>query len=183
MMPIMTSYGMIRQWEESDVGALAKYANNRNIWLNLRDGFPYPYSRENAQAFLQTASCQNPVTFYAIATQEEAIGGIGITLNEDVHRLTAEMGYWLGEPYWGKGIMTETVTSFTDYVLEHFGLVRVYAEPYAYNASSCRVLEKAGFVLEGRMRSSVIKDGQITDQFLYARVKDKEDEFKLTLTK
>ena len=122
-------------------------------------------------------SRQNPITFYAIATQEEAIGGIGITLNKDVHRLTAEMGYWLGESYWGKGIMTETVIKFTDYVFEHFGLVRVFAEPYAYNGSSCRVLEKAGFILEGRMRSSVIKDGQITGQFLYARVKDKVSEW------
>lgn len=176
MKPIMTSYGMIRLWEESDAGALAKYANNRNIWLNLRDGFPYPYTRENAQAFLQSVSRQNPVTFYAIATQEKAIGGIGITLNEDVHRLTAEMGYWLGEPYWRRGIMTETVTRFTDYVFEHFDLVRVYAEPYAHNVSSCRVLEKAGFALEGRMRNSVVKDGQIADQFLYARVKDEESE-------
>lgn len=175
-MPITTSYGRIRPWEASDIDALAKYANNRNIWLNLRDGFPYPYTRENAQTFLESVSRQNPVTFYAIATQEVAIGGIGITLNKDVHRLTAEMGYWLGEPYWGKGIMTETVTKLTDYVFEHFGLVRVYAEPYAYNESSCRVLEKAGYVLEGRLKSSVIKDGQITDQFLYARVKDKVNE-------
>jgi ribosomal-protein-alanine N-acetyltransferase len=176
MMPIVTSYGAIRLWEESDVDALAKYANNRNVWLNLRDGFPYPYTRKDAQSFLQSVSRQNPVTFYAIATPEEAIGGIGITLNKDVHRLTAEMGYWLGEPYWGRGIMTETVTKFTDYVFEYFGLVRVYAEPYAHNARSCRVLEKSGFVLEGRMRSSAIKDGQITDQFLYARVKNRESE-------
>jgi ribosomal-protein-alanine N-acetyltransferase len=168
---IIISYGMIRRWEKSDVEALAKYANNRNIWLNLRDGFPHPYTRENAQSFLQSVSRQDPVRFYAIATQEEAIGAIGITPNQDVHRLTAEMGYWLAEPYWGKGIMTETVTKFTDYVFEHFGLVRIYAEPYAYNASSCRVLEKAGFVLEGRMRCSAIKDGQMTDQFLYAKIK------------
>jgi ribosomal-protein-alanine N-acetyltransferase len=174
MMPIGTFYGMIRPWEEDDVDALAKYANNRSIWLNLRDGFHYPYTREDAQSFLQSVSRQNPVTYYAIAAQK-AIGGIGITLNKDVHRLTAEMGYWLGEPYWGKGIMTETVIRFTDYVFERFGLVRVYAEPYAYNASSCRVLEKAGFVLEGRMRSSVIKNGQITDQFLYAKVRDSGD--------
>lgn len=114
---------------------------------------------------------QNPTTFFAIATQEEAIGGIGISLNQDVHRLTAEMGYWLGEPYWGKGLMTEAVAKFTEYAFECFHLVRIYAEPYASNPNSCRVLEKAGYVLEGRLRSSVIKDGQILDQFLYARIK------------
>jgi RimJ/RimL family protein N-acetyltransferase len=169
--PLTTSYGTIRFWEEDDVDALARYANNRKIWLNLRDGFPHPYTRQNARSFLEFVSGQDPITYYAIATPEEAIGGIGISINEDVHRLTAEMGYWLAEPFWGRGIMTETVIKLTDYVFEHFGLVRVYAEPYAYNTSSCRVLEKAGFVLEGRMRSSAIKDGQITDQFLYARVK------------
>jgi RimJ/RimL family protein N-acetyltransferase len=114
---------------------------------------------------------QNPTTFFAIATEDEAIGGIGISLNQDVHRLTAEMGYWLGEPYWGKGLMTETVAKFTQYVFECFQLVRIYAEPYASNLSSCRVLEKAGFTQEGRMCRSVIKDGQILDQFLYARIR------------
>ncbi len=81
------------------------------------------------------------------------------------------MGYWLAEPYWGKGIMTETVARFTEYACERFSLLRIYAEPYAHNASSCRVLEKAGYTLEGRLRSSVIKDGQILDQLLYAQVR------------
>lgn len=173
MMPIPTSYGEIRPWNSHDADALVKYANNRKIWINLRDGFPHPYTLASAQAFLAMAGRQNPVTFCAIATHVEAIGGIGISLNQDVHRLTAEIGYWLGEPYWGKGIMTETVSKFTtEYVFKRFDVVRVYAEPYAYNTGSCRVLEKTGFVLEGRMRCNVIKDGQITDQFLYAKIKD-----------
>ncbi|MBN1894855.1 GNAT family N-acetyltransferase [bacterium] len=170
-MIVETSYGGIRHWSDADAPALAKHANNRKIWLNLRDGFPHPYTLENARAFLEMVGRQDPKTFFAIATQEEAIGAIGITPNMDVHRLTAEMGYWLAEPFWGKGIMTETVAKFTDFALEHFGLVRIYAEPYAYNAASCRVLEKAGFVLEGRLKNSVIKDGVITDQLLYAKVK------------
>jgi [ribosomal protein S5]-alanine N-acetyltransferase len=169
---LQTSFGMLRPWNDGDVAALAKYANNRNIWLNLRDGFPHPYTLENAQAFIRMAGKQAPVTFGALATSAEAIGGIGITINADVHRLTAELGYWLAEPYWGRGIMTEAVTRFTDYVFERFGLLRVYAEPYATNANSCHVLEKAGFALEGRLKSSVIKDGQILDQFMYARVKE-----------
>jgi [ribosomal protein S5]-alanine N-acetyltransferase len=170
-MLIQTSFGMIRPWNSQDSAALVNYANNRKVWLNLRDAFPHPYTEANAAAFLEMVDRQNPTTFFAIATEDEAIGGIGISLNQDVHRLTAEMGYWLGEPYWGRGLMTETVAKFTQYVFECFQLVRIYAEPYASNASSCRVLEKAGFTLEGRMRRSVIKDGQILDQFLYARIR------------
>jgi len=81
------------------------------------------------------------------------------------------MGYWLGEPFWGKGIMTEAVARLSEYALEHFDLMRIYAEPYANNPSSCRVLEKAGFVLEGRLHSSVIKDSRVLDQFLYSRTR------------
>ena len=170
-MPISTSYGVIRPWDRGDADALLKYADNRKIWLNLRDAFPHPYTEASAQAFLDIVERQNPATFFAIATRDEAIGAIGIMLKQDVHRLTAEMGYWLAEPYWGRGIMTGTVARFTDFCFESFGLVRIYAEPYATNSASCRVLEKAGFVLEGRLRSNVIKDGQILDEFLYARLR------------
>ncbi len=170
-MQLATSFGMIRSWDEQDAPALARYANNHRIWQNMRDGFPHPYTAENARAFLLAVARQNPETFFAIASATEAMGGIGLTLNQDVHRLTAELGYWLGEPFWGKGIMSEAVRCFVDFAFDHFGLVRIYAEPYAGNANSCRVLEKAGFVLEGRLRGSVIKEGQIGDQLLYARVK------------
>lgn len=170
-MPISTSCGAIRPWDRGDAHALVKYANNRKIWLNLRDAFPHPYTAASADAFLDIVERQNPTTFFAIATRDEAIGAIGIMLNRDVHRLTAEMGYWLAEPYWGRGIMTETVARFTDFCFERFGLVRIYAEPYATNSASCRVLEKAGFLLEGRLRSNVLKDGQILDEFVYARLR------------
>lgn len=171
MTTLPTSYGMLRQWEPTDADALVKYANNRRIWLNLRDGFPHPYTLEHAQAFLAMARSQQPVTFFALATPQEAIGSIGLSINSDVHRLTAEMGYWLAEPFWGRGIMTETIRMVTDYAFERFGLVRIYAEPYAPNTASCRALEKAGFGLEGQMRSNVIKDGQILDQLLYAKIR------------
>jgi len=179
MVPIATTFGMIRPWSSQDVDALVKYANNRKIWINMRDGFPYPYTREHARSFLEGASSQSPVTFCAIATPQEAIGGIGIGIKEDVHRLTAELGYWLGEPYWGQGIMTETVIKFTEYAFEEFGLVRIYAEPYAHNEASSRVLEKAGFALEGRMRCNVIKDGKIIDQLLYAKIRTPEKSKKI----
>jgi len=168
---INTSFGTIRPWHILDADALARYANNYNIWISMRDGFPNPYTLDDANSFLEIASRQNPVTFCAIATQQEAIGGIGITINKDVHRLTAELGYWLAEPYWSRGIMTEAVVKFTDYAFECFGLVRIYAEPYANNEGSFRVLEKAGFILEGRMRRSVIKENEINDQLLYAKIK------------
>jgi len=169
-MKIETSFGQIRPWSSQDVAALVKYANNRKIWLNLRDAFPHPYAEPHAAAFLEMVGRQNPTTYFAVAAGE-AIGGIGISIRQDVHRLTAEMGYWLAEAYWGKGFMTEAVSRFADWAFERFHLVRIFAEPYANNASSCRVLEKAGFALEGRMRSSVIKDGQILDQLLYAAIR------------
>ncbi len=99
---IPTSFGAIRQWRNHDADALVKYANNRNVWINMRDAFPHPYTIADAAAFLEMVGLQTPTTFFAIATHEEAIGGIGVSLNQDVHRLTAEMGYWLAEPFWGK---------------------------------------------------------------------------------
>jgi ribosomal-protein-alanine N-acetyltransferase len=170
-MLVPTSFGGIRPWSSDDVPALVKYANNRKVWLNMRDVFPHPYTEDSAAAFLDRVARQDPTTTFAIATGQEAIGGIGLLPKQDVHRLTAELGYWLGEPYWGKGIMTEAVDRFVAWAFERFQFVRIHAEPYATNASSCRVLEKAGFALEGRMRRSAIKDGQILDQILYARIK------------
>lgn len=170
-MLIKTSFGTIRPWCEGDAKALVKYANNEKIWLNLRDSFPHPYTLENARAFLKLAADQQPATFFALANSQEAIGAIGISLHQDVHRLTAELGYWLGESFWGKGIMTEAVQLFTEEVFKLFNLVRIYAEPFAYNQASCRVLEKAGFLFEGRLRCSAIKNQHIVDQLLYAKVR------------
>lgn len=170
-MLIETSFGMIRPWSSQDQAALAKYANNRRVWLNLRDAFPHPYTVDDADAFIRMAGHQDPATFFAIATREEAIGGIGVSRGQDVHRLTAELGYWLAEPYWGRGVMTEAVTKFTAYAFETLRLRRIYAEPYSGNQASCRVLEKAGFAPEGRLRCSVIKDGTILDQLMYALIR------------
>jgi len=166
-----TSFGLIRPWREDDRPALVKYANDRDVWLNLRDAFPHPYTEASAAGFLEMVARQNPTTFFAIATLDEAIGGIGVSPGADVHRLTAELGYWLARPFWGKGFMTEAVAKFSEFAFEAFHLVRIYAEPYATNDPSCRVLEKAGFALEGRLRASVIKDGRILDQLLYAKLR------------
>ena len=162
----------IRPWVKQDAPAIQRYANNRNIWINLRDMFPHPYTLENAHAFLDFLLKEEPKTTFAIATDAEAIGCIGLRLGDDVHRKTAEMGYWLGEPFWGRGIMTEVVQEFTRWAFKAFDLQRIFAQPFADNTGSVRVLEKAGFICEGRMRANVFKDGRVLDSFIYARVRD-----------
>lgn len=158
----------MRSWRSSDVDALAQHANNRNIWINLRDRFPHPYTKRDARAFIRAARAQRPETAFAIVVDGEAVGGIGFVLNADVERVSAEIGYWLAEPLWGRGIATEVLVAVTAYAGATHALTRLYALPFAGNRASCRVLEKAGYVLEGRLRRSAIKDGRITDQLQYA---------------
>ena len=163
----------IRPWRNDDVEALVRHANDRRIWLNLTDALPHPYTEESARAFLAHVARMTPVTWLAIANREEAIGGIGYTLREGVERVGAEMGYWLGAAYWGRGIMTRAVTALTSFAFEqHPELCRLFAVPYAWNPASARVLEKAGYRLEGLMRQSAIKDGRVVDQLLYARTRE-----------
>jgi len=161
---------IIRSWRDTDVESLQRYANNRNIWLNLRDVFPHPYTIEDAIRWIEHASQEDPERSFAIASEEEPIGGIGLIFGDDVHRYNAELGYWLAEPFWGRGIMTGAVCAFTEYAFRRFALNRIYAEPFARNLASVRVLEKAGFSREGILRSSVVKDGVILDQIVYAKL-------------
>lgn len=158
----------VRSWDLADVDSIARYANNRNVWINLRDAFPHPYSKQHARDFIRATRQRAPETTFAIAVNGEAIGSVGFVLHPDVERVSAEIGYWLGEPFWGRGIATEALTALTHYAIETHRLTRVYALPFAWNTPSCRVLEKAGYVLEARLRRSAIKDGQITDQMQYA---------------
>jgi len=161
----------IRPWQLNDAKSLAKHANNRRVWLALRDAFPHPYTADDANKFLQNATTAQPTTDFCIEVHGAAVGGIGIRLGQDVHRHTAEVGYWLAEDFWGRGIMSETVAAFTNFCFENFPLRRIYAEPFSNNPASARVLEKTSFVLEGRLRNNVIKDGKILDSLLYARTK------------
>lgn len=162
---------MLRSWHDSDASTISRYANNRKIWQNLRDGFPYPYTLSDAQTFIKTALENDPEALFAIATPQEAIGSIGLTIGADVHRFTAEIGYWLAEPYWGQGIMTGAVRVLVEHAFNHLRLVRVSAEPYASNRASVRVLEKAGFQYEGCLKDSAFKNGKIRDQLAYARTR------------
>lgn len=161
---------VIRDWKIQDAPSIAKYANNRKIWMNLRDAFPHPYGLQDAESFITSTLAAEPVTVYAIASQSEAIGAIGLLLAQDVHRFTAEIGYWLAEPYWGRGIMTEAVKSLTAYAIHDLKLHRVFAQPFATNAASARVLEKAGYLREGILLSGAFKDGRVLDLFLYSYV-------------
>lgn len=161
----------IRPWRLDDAVSLAKHANNRKVWLALRDIFPHPYTIQNAHEFLQRAVNEQPITKFCIEVEGAAVGGIGIDSGQDVHRQTAGLGYWLGEKFWGRGIMSEAVTAFTGFCFDTFPLCRMYAEAYANNPASVRVLEKAGFVFEGRLKNNVIKDGKVLDSLLYAKTR------------
>lgn len=165
-----TSFGAIRRWRRDDAGSLARYADDRRIWRNMSDAFPSPFTRERADAFIAMTARQSPTTYFAIAGADEAIGGIGLSLGGDVHRHTAELGYWLGAPFWGRGYMSEAIARFTAAAFARFSVLRIFAQPYAGNAGSIRALEKAGFRREGCLRSAVLKEGELRDQFVYSRL-------------
>jgi RimJ/RimL family protein N-acetyltransferase len=152
------------------VEALVRHANNHNVARQLRDRFPHPYTRAHAVAFLKTATAAAHPTNLSIEVNGEAAGGIGFVCGSDVERFSAEIGYWLGEPLWGRGIATEALGLVTGYAYSTFNVLRLFALPFADNLGSIRVLEKAGYVREGVMRSSSVKYGQPRDQALYARI-------------
>ena len=170
-MELELSKSRLRPWKPGDEESLVRHANSRVIWRNLRDAFPHPYTLANAQHWIRSANPATPVTNFAIVVDGSAVGGIGLVLKDDVFRRSAEIGYWLGEEYWGRGIVTEAVHAVTDYAFATFDLCRVYAGVFEWNHASMRVLEKAGYEYECRMRKSVVKDGEIIDELIYAIVR------------
>ncbi len=162
----------IRSYRDGDAESLARNANSRNVSRNMRDSFPYPYRRSDARAWIDFATAQSPRTNFAIADGSEVIGGIGLVLQSDVNRRSAEIGYWLGEPHWGQGIATAALQAMTDWAFAEFDLVRIYAEVFEWNPASGRVLEKAGYELEARLRKSITKEGQTVDALLYVMIRD-----------
>ena len=161
---------IVRDWRDGDREALLRFANNRRVWRNLKDRFPHPYGEAEADAWLALAREHPGRTGWAIEVDGLAVGGIGLVPGEDVHAKSAHIGYWLGEPYWGRGIMTDAVRAVSDYAMTTLGFLRLEAPVYEWNPASMRVLEKCGFVREGVMRKSIFKDGQLIDCMLYARV-------------
>ena len=163
----------VRDYRPGDAPSLAKHANDKRIWLNMRDAFPHPYALAHGEGFVAHAMTARPRTHLAIAVHGDVVGGIGYTLHPDVERIGAEIGYWLGVAHWGRGITSQALRATTEVIWrEHPEMRRIWAVPFAHNAASARVLEKAGYALEGRMRQSAIKDGQVCDQLLYAIVRD-----------
>jgi len=169
----------IRKWEIEDAGSLAEMLNNKNILDNLRDGLPYPYTAEHAREYItEMLSADETKTFaFAITVNNKAVGSIGVFRRGNIHFRTAEMGYYVGEPYWGKGIMTSAVKQICNYIFEHTDIIRIFAEPFAYNIASCRVLEKSGFQFEGLLRSNAFKNGKVLDMKMYSLVKAAAEEY------
>lgn len=161
---------IVRLWRPRDADALVRHANSLNVARQLRDRFPHPYTRGDAAAFLRHIAPADPPTNYAIEVNGEAAGGIGFVPGTDVERFSAEIGYWLGEAHWGRGITSEALALVTAYAFDAFNLLRFFALPFADNAASVRVLEKAGYRREGRLVSSAVKYGAPRDQFIYARI-------------
>ena len=161
----------VRPWRARDAASVVRYANNPNVSRYLRDRFPYPYTSGHARAFLAGAlGDDGEPTKFAIEVDGEAVGGIGVIPGGDIERFSAEVGYWLGEPFWGRGIVSEALILTTQHVFERLKLLRLFAFAFAENAGSVRVLEKAGFAREGCLKSGAVKHGQVYDQLLYARV-------------
>ena len=157
----------------SDARDLATALSNKKIQDNLRDGLPYPYTEKDGKEFISTmlAANENDTFAFAITVNGKVIGSIGAFRQTNIHNKTAELGYYIAEEYWGKGIMTEAVKQLCDYVFSHTDIIRIYAEPFSYNIGSCRVLEKAGFQYEGTLRSNALKNGDVLDMKMYSKLK------------
>jgi len=164
---------LLRPLELADAESLARHANDRAVWRNLRDRFPHPYSETDAVDWIQHVRLRPVQASFGIDVNGQAIGSISLMLGEDIARRTAEVGYWLGREFWGRGIMVDALRETTQYAFAELDLTRVFAVPFVTTTRSSRVLEKAGYVREGIMRRSAVKEGMILDQFLYAAYSDR----------
>ena len=175
-MELRTGSTVVREWQLGDAASLALRADDRRVWLGLRDAFPHPYGIEDARRFIGLARQKSPQTYLAIEAKGKVAGGIGYTERSDVERIAAEVGYWLGCEFWGQGIATAALRLVTAYAFTvNAELRRLYAVPFSSNPASARVLAKAGYRREGTLRQSAIKDGQVLDQWIYAILRDELD--------
>jgi len=166
----------IRKWKLTDAKDIATVLSNKKIQDNLRDGLPYPYTEQDGIDFISNmlSANENETFAFAITLDDKAIGSIGAFRQQNIHRQTAEMGYYIAEEYWGKGIMTDAVKQICEYVFKNSDILRIYAEPFSYNAGSCRVLEKAGFQYEGTLRNNAVKNGKVLDMKLYSLLREEQ---------
>lgn len=164
----------LREWRLSDAGDLAAALNNEKILNNLRDGLPYPYTQKDAEDYINfiLSSAPQDTFAYAIEVDGRAVGSIGAFRQRNIHRRTAELGYYLSEEYWCRGIMTDAVTQLCDKLFAETDILRIYAEPFAHNIGSRRVLEKSGFRLEGILNNNAVKNGRMLDMAMYSRTRE-----------
>lgn len=162
----------LRKWKISDAKDVQKYANNKKIADNLRNAFPYPYTLQDAEYFINSVIQKDEKSqcCRAIVKNDEVVGSIGLFLKDDVYCKSAEIGYWLAEPFWGRGIMSSAIKQLTDFAFKQYDIVRIYAEPYEYNTGSRKALEKAGFILEGIKKKSIYKNGNFFNSCIYALI-------------
>lgn len=158
----------LRPWHIDDLDHLVRHAGNRNIARCMTDSFPHPYAEANGRAFITFATQDDPVHIFCIDVAGEAVGGIGIHPQVDIHRRNAELGYWLAEPFWGRGIVSRAIRQAVDFAFATYDIDRVFARPFGSNTRSQRVLEKNGFVLEGRFEKTLFKWGVHEDELIYA---------------
>jgi ribosomal-protein-alanine N-acetyltransferase len=160
----------LRPWKHDDDRSLIEHANDYDVWINVTDRFPHPYKLSDAQDWIGASIKTGQDRDFAIVVEGMAVGGIGIMPQRDVFQRSAEVGYWLGKAYWGRGIMTEALAAVTDYAFHHFDICRLYAGVFAWNPASAKVLEKCGYEFEGRLRKAITKAGKTTDQLLYSKI-------------
>lgn len=171
MTVIATARLVLRPYRRGDEDDLVRAANDPRVAATVRDRFPHPYTRDDADEWLAIAQRIDPVRSLGITSDDHVIGGIGAEFGEDVNRLCAEIGYWLGVDHWGKGYATEALVAYCEHLFAMTPLERLFATVYDGNAASVRVLEKAGFDFEGTARRAVIKHGQILDLHVFARLR------------
>lgn len=162
----------LRSWKLSDIETVVEHANNYNVAKWLTNQFPHPYDRKDAEAYISSVLNDNPQQVFAIEVNGEAVGSIGIFPQSDIHEKSAEIGYWLSEKYWGNDIMSKAIDEIVDYGFKTFDIVRVYARPFSTNKGSQRVLEKAGFELEARLKKAIYKNREYLDELIYSKLKE-----------
>jgi RimJ/RimL family protein N-acetyltransferase len=160
----------LRNWYREDAQQLAAIANNKNIWLNVRDRFPHPYTVMEALQWIEKCSLEQPTQNFCIVYNGKVAGSIGVLPKDDVYRKTIEIGYIIGEQFWNKGIATKAVELLLQYIYEHFDVVRIFAEVFEHNKPSMKVLQKNGFYLEGLRRKAVVKDGVVMDDYVWVKL-------------
>lgn len=169
--PIRGNGFELRTWQQGDESSLAEYANNINVWNNVRDFFPHPYTENDGKAYIEMNATLPYVQNLAIVVDGKAVGGLGIVPQQDVERFNAEIGYWIGEPYWNRGIVTEAVKTAINYFFSATDFIRLFASIYEYNVPSMRVLEKCGFRKVGIMEKMFYKNGRFLNCHFYELLK------------